>query len=70
MPDLDLCYLSAAEALDRFKAKTLSPAELMEAVIARSAEVQPRLNPFTFTYYGEAMEAARASEARPALLHI
>mgnify|MGYP000689042090 CR=1 FL=1 len=64
MPDLDLCYLSAAEALDRFKAKTLSPAELMEAVIARSAEVQPRLNPFTFTYYGEAMEAARASEAR------
>ena len=64
MPDLDLCYLSAAEALDRFNAKTLSPVELMEAVIARSEDAQPKLNPFTFTYYDDAMEAARASEAR------
>ena len=26
--DLDLCYLTATEAIDRFKAKKLSPVEL------------------------------------------
>ena len=35
MSDLDLCYLPAGEALRRFKAKTLSPVELMTATIAR-----------------------------------
>ena len=40
MADLDLCYLPAHEALARFRAKTLSPVELMEAVIARAEAVK------------------------------
>ena len=40
MTDLDLCYMSAHEALRRFKAKTLSPVELMEATIRRAEAVQ------------------------------
>ena len=38
----DLCYLTATEAIERFRAKTLSPVELMSAVIARSETVKPQ----------------------------
>jgi amidase len=36
MSDQDLCYMSAHEALRRFRDKSLSPVELMSAVIARA----------------------------------
>jgi amidase len=64
MANIELCYLSATEALERFRAKTLSPVELMGAVITRAEEVEPKINAFTFKYYDEAMEAARDAEAR------
>ena len=38
--DLDLCYMTATEAISKFKAKELSPVELMGAVIARCEEVR------------------------------
>jgi len=34
--DLNLCHMSATEALARFRARTLSPVELLDALIARS----------------------------------
>src|SRR5210317_726082 len=40
----DLAYISAGEALDRFRSRDLSPVELMTAVIERSQEVEPRVN--------------------------
>ena len=46
MTDLDLCYLPAGEALRRFKARELSPVELMQAVIERAEEIAPKINPF------------------------
>jgi amidase len=64
MANIELCYLSAKEALERFRSKTLSPVELMEAVIARAEEVEPKVNAFTFKYYDEAMEAAKEAEAK------
>ena len=64
MSDLELCYLPATEAIARFKARTLSPVELMEAVIARAEAVEPSVNAFTYTYFDEALAAARKSEAR------
>lgn len=64
MDPTDLCYLSADDAIAAFTAKTLSPVELMEAVITRAEAVQDNLKPFTYTHYDEAMDAARASEAR------
>ncbi len=64
MPDLELCYLSATEALKRFRARTLSPVELMQAVIDRGYAVQPHINAFTFTYEDRALAHARQAEAK------
>jgi len=60
----DLPYLPATEAIAAFKAGTLSPVELMQATIARAHAVEPTINAFTYTCFEEALEAARASEAR------
>ena len=43
MSDLELCYLPAVKALELFKARKLSPVELMQAVIARAEAVEPLL---------------------------
>lgn len=64
MSDLELCYMSAREALQRFRARTLSPVELMQAVIARAQAVEPVINAFTFTHFDEALDLARKAEAR------
>src|SRR3954469_20371482 len=60
----DLHYLSATEALTRFRARELSPVELLDAVIARAAEVEPAVNALCHTFYDEAREQAHAAEAR------
>ncbi|MGI9464915.1 MAG: amidase, partial [Aestuariivirgaceae bacterium] len=62
MSDLDLCYLPAATALALFRQKKLSPVELMRAVIKRAEEVEPAINAFTYTYFDEALAAARKAE--------
>ena len=60
----DLSYLSAADALRLFRARELSPVELTEAVIARAETVEPTVNAFAETFYDQALEDARAAEAR------
>jgi len=60
----DLHYLSATEALRRFRERSLSPVELLDAVIARAAEVEPVVNALCHTFYEPAREQARAAEAR------
>ena len=62
--DLELCYMSALDALAAFKARTLSPVELMRAVIARCEAVNPALNLVTYSYFERALEQAKAAEAR------
>lgn len=62
--DLSLCYLTATEALARFRARTLSPVDLVGALIARGEAVQPKLNAFTDSFPERALEQARAAEAR------
>lgn len=64
MSDLDLCYLPATEAIKRFKARDLSPVELMQAVIDRAGEVEPAINAFTFECFDEALDKARKAEAK------
>ncbi len=64
MSDNDLCYLPATEALARFKARTLSPVELMQAVIYRAEAVNPTINAFTYTFFDRALDQAKAAEAR------
>jgi len=60
----DLCYLSGTEALRLFRAEQLSPVELTEAVIARAESVEPGINAFAETFYEQALEQAKAAEAR------
>ena len=59
---MELCYLSATEALSKFKNKTLSPVELIKAVIDRSEKVNSKINAHNFTFYEKAIEAAKVSE--------
>jgi len=62
MSDLDLCYMPAHEALRRFKDRSLSPVDVMKAVIERAEEVEPTINAFTFKYFDEAMDKAIKAE--------
>ena len=61
--DLELCYLTATEALARFRARTLSPLELLDALIARSEDINPQLNALTYTFYERARDQAKKAEA-------
>jgi Asp-tRNA(Asn)/Glu-tRNA(Gln) amidotransferase A subunit family amidase len=60
----DLCYLSAADALRLFRARELSPVELMQAVIDRAEAVEPTINAFAETHYEVALTRARLAADR------
>jgi Asp-tRNA(Asn)/Glu-tRNA(Gln) amidotransferase A subunit family amidase len=60
----ELCYLPAAEAVGLFRARALSPVELVRALVARCEAVEPRVRAFTHTYFDRALAAARQAEAR------
>jgi aspartyl-tRNA(Asn)/glutamyl-tRNA(Gln) amidotransferase subunit A len=60
----DLHYLSAADALEMFRTKELSPVELLEALIERAGKVEPTINAFAEERFDEALEAARQAESR------
>ena len=64
MRDDDLCYLTASEAQKLFRARKLSPVELMKALIARAESVDKKLKAFTFKHFDEALENARKAEAK------
>lgn len=64
MSDDALCYMGAAEALARFADRSLSPVELMQAVVNRAEAVEGRINALTYTHFDEALELARAAEDR------
>jgi Asp-tRNA(Asn)/Glu-tRNA(Gln) amidotransferase A subunit family amidase len=60
----DIAYLSATEALQRFRDRSLSPVELAQALIDRAADVEPTVNALCVTRYEEALAEARAAEDR------
>ena len=62
--ELDLCYLTGTEALDRFRNRSLSPVELMDAVTARAEAINPQLNAVTYDFYERARTQAQKAEAR------
>jgi amidase len=64
MTDADLCYMPATEALRLFKAKKLSPVELMAATIRRAEATKKKINCLTYTHFDEAMDLAKKAEAK------
>lgn len=60
----DIAYISASEALRRYRSRELSPVELTEAVLERAGETEPAINAFAVLYPDRAMEAARKAERR------
>ena len=59
---MELYYLSATEALSKFKNKTLSPVELIKAIIDRSEKINSKINAHNFTLYEEAILNSKKSE--------
>ena len=62
--EIELCYLPATEVLERFRSRSLSPVEYLETLIARAEQTEPSINAFAFTWFDQAMDQARAAEAR------
>ena len=60
----EIAYTSATELLERYRARTLSPVEVTQAILARIGELNPKLNCFCLVDEEAALGAARASEAR------
>jgi Asp-tRNA(Asn)/Glu-tRNA(Gln) amidotransferase A subunit family amidase len=60
----DLCYLTARDALGLFRKRTLSPVELMQAIVRRAERINPRINAFADRYFDAALTAARRAEER------
>lgn len=61
---MDVLSLSAAELIERYRAKTLSPVEVTRAALERIAKLQPAYNAFALVDGDAALHAARESEAR------
>jgi len=61
---MDLCYLSATDAIEMFRNRKLSPVELMQAIIDRAEQVEPRVNAICFQFFDEALAAAETAEQR------
>jgi amidase len=64
MADLDLCYMSATDALVRFRNRSLSPVELLQALIARAGEVDSKVNALPMKHYDDALKLAKKAEEK------
>lgn len=62
-PD-ELLYLPATAQLELFRARKLSPVEVLKAQIVHWQKVKDQVNCFAFTYFDEALAAAKESERR------
>jgi aspartyl-tRNA(Asn)/glutamyl-tRNA(Gln) amidotransferase subunit A len=61
---LDLCSVSAANLLDLYEWKTVSPIEATKAVFKRISEVDDKVNAFSHLNEEAALKSAAESEAR------
>ena len=62
--DLEICYLSATEALKKFRSKTLSPVELLSEIKKRTEDVNPKINAFNFYRFDESFKEAQEAEKK------
>jgi len=57
-----LCFTPAHKLVEMIRSKKLSPVELLEAVLKRISEINPKLNAYLALAEDEAMKAAREAE--------
>jgi Asp-tRNA(Asn)/Glu-tRNA(Gln) amidotransferase A subunit family amidase len=62
MKDTELCFMSAAGLTASYRDKTISPVEVVEAVLARIDRLNPVLNAFVLVDQEGALASARAAE--------
>ncbi|UCH86494.1 MAG: amidase [Dehalococcoidia bacterium] len=62
MNETDICFLSAADLVASYQAKTLSPVEVTQALLARIDRLNPVLNAFVLVDDEGALASARAAE--------
>src|SRR5262249_8448311 len=60
----ELHYMSATQAIASFRARRISPVELVRALIERRDRVEPMARAFTRTFDDRALDAARVAERR------
>ncbi|RLA32012.1 MAG: hypothetical protein DRR11_09375 [Gammaproteobacteria bacterium] len=60
----DICYLPATELLQRFRAKSLSPVEVLDAYIRRYESIAERINPFSHQFFDDARKKAQKAEQK------
>jgi aspartyl-tRNA(Asn)/glutamyl-tRNA(Gln) amidotransferase subunit A len=60
--DLDLDRLTLEQAADAIRARSLSPVELLGAVLERTAKAEPAIGAFVTVLHERAEQAARAAE--------
>ncbi len=63
MTDADIGFLSASDLLAQYRAKALSPVEVVGAVLRHIGRQEPALNAMVVTTADSAMEGARRAEA-------
>src|SRR5215472_6622669 len=63
MDTTDLCFTPATELAAMIRRRTLSPVEIMDAVLARIEALNPRLNAYLTVDAERAREQAKAAEA-------
>ncbi|WP_341703240.1 amidase [Ferrovibrio sp.] len=60
----DLCFASAADLVDAYRGRSLSPVEVTQALLTRIAAVNPKVNAYCLVDEESALRDAQASEAR------
>lgn len=64
MSDAELGFLSVADAATKLADKSLSPVDLVDALIARSERLDPQLNAYLLPCFEQARDAARRAETQ------
>jgi len=60
----DLGYLPATRLAELIRTKQVSPVEYTQALLDRISALEPKVNAFVYLAADQAMDAARAAEAR------
>ena len=62
--DAELCYRPVSDLIALFRARKLSPVELLQAQVRRIERYNPAVNAITYRHFEQALAEARISEAR------